>query len=234
MSMSEQSTVPQPAAPSSLNLIIVLGLIAMMSGFLVVLTVQLTAARIAANEQAALERAIFTVLPEATQSRSYILSGDGLTLLAEGEKVSDEKQAVYAGYDAEGNLTGVAMVAGARGYQDIVKTLYGYSLETECVTGFTVLLSTETPGLGDKISTDADFQANFECLDAQLNADGSAVAHPIHTVKNGTKTDPWQIDAISGATVTSTAVGNGLRESTMRMLPQLAKHKASLPITLTD
>jgi electron transport complex protein RnfG len=217
-----------------MNLIIVLVLIAMTSGFLVVLTDQLTADRIAANEQAALERAIFTVLPEATQSRSYVLSEDGLRLLAEGEKISDEKQAVYAGYDAEGKITGLAMVAGARGYQDIVKILYGYSLETECVTGFTVLLSTETPGLGDKISSDADFQANFECLDAQLNADRSAVANPIQTVKNGTKTDPWQIDAISGATVTSTAVGNGLQESTVRMLPQLAKHKSGLQTILTD
>ena len=232
--MSEHSTVPHPPAPSSLNLIIVLVSIAMMSGFLVVLTVQLTASRIAANEQAALERAIFTVLPEATQSRSYVLSEDGLVLLAEGEKISDEKQAVYAGYDAEGKITGLAMVAGARGYQDVVKILYGYSLETACVTGFTVLLSTETPGLGDKISSDADFQKNFECLDARLNADESAVANPIHTVKNGTKTDPWQIDAISGATVTSTAVGNGLQESTTRMLPNLAKHKSSLQMTLTD
>lgn len=232
--MSENATVSQPAMPSSTNLILVLVMIAMMSGFLVVLTDQLTADRIAANEQAALERAIFTVLPEATQSRSYVLSAEGLSLLAEGEKISNDKQAVYAGYDDEGNITGLAMVAAARGYQDVVKTLYGYSLETECVTGFTVLLSTETPGLGDKISSDSDFQANFDCLEARLNADGSAVANPIQTVKNGTKTDPWQIDAISGATVTSTAVGNGLEESTVRMLPLLAKHKSSLQMTLTD
>jgi electron transport complex protein RnfG len=232
--MSENSTPPQPAMPSSLNLIVVLVMIAMMSGFLVVLTDQLTASRIAANEQAALERAIFTVLPEATQSRSYVLSADDLRLLAEGEKINDDKQAMYAGYDADGNLTGLAMVAAARGYQDVVKILYGYSVETECVTGFTVLLSTETPGLGDKISSDSDFQANFECLEAKLNEDGSAVANPIQTVKNGTKSAPWQIDAISGATVTSTAVGNGLQESTVRMLPRLAKHKSSLPMTLTD
>ena len=134
--MSENSTPPQPAMPSSLNLIVVLVMIAMMSGFLVVLTDQLTASRIAANEQAALERAIFTVLPEATQSRSYVLSADDLRLLAEGEKINDDKQAMYAGYDADGNLTGLAMVAAARGYQDVVKILYGYSVETECVTGF--------------------------------------------------------------------------------------------------
>ena len=232
--MSENSSVPQPAMPSSKNLIISLGTIAMMSGLLVVLAFQLTAPRIAENKQRALEKAIFTVLPTASQSRSYELSEDGLTLLTEGETISDEKQAVYAGYDTDGKLTGLAMVSSARGYQDVVKVLYGYSLESQCVTGTTVLQSTETPGLGDKVSSDKDFLANFECLDAQLNGDGSAVANPIHTVKNGTKTKPWQIDAISGATVTSTAIGRGLQESTNRMLPLLAKHKSSLVMLLTE
>jgi electron transport complex protein RnfG len=63
-----------------------------------------------------------------------------------------------------------------------------------------------------------------------MNPDGSAVANPITTVKNGKKTDPWQIDGISGATVTSTAIGNGLRKSTGRLLPLLAKHRDSLDL----
>lgn len=232
--MSENSTVPQPAMPGSKNLIMALGMISIMSGLLVVLAFQLTAPRIAVNKQRALEKAIFTVLPTATQARSYVLSENGLELLPEGQTVADEKQAVYAGYDAGGRITGLAMVASARGYQDVVKVLYGYSLETQCVTGITVLQSTETPGLGDKVSSDKDFLANFDCLDAKLNADGSEVANPIRAVKNGTKANPWEIDAISGATVTSTAVGNGLRESTGRMLPMLGKHKSSLATQLTD
>lgn len=232
--MNVIASTPTPAMPSSRNLILTLGSIAMMSGLLVVLTFQLTAPRIAANKQRALEKAIFTVLPSATQSRSYILSESGLTELAEGETVQDEKQAVYTGYDADGKLTGLAMVASARGYQDVVKVLYGYSLETACVTGITVLQSTETPGLGDKVDSDKDFLANFDCLDARLNGDGTAVANPIVTVKSGTKENPWEIDAISGATVTSTAVGNGLRESTSRMLPLLGRHASSIQMELTD
>ena len=232
--MSEHSSVPQPAMPSSKNLIMALGMISILSGLLVVLAFQLTAPRIALNKQRALEKAIFTVLPTATQSRSYVLSDNGLELLAEGQTVADEKQAVYAGYDSDGRITGLAMIASARGYQDVVKVLYGYSPETGCITGITVLQSTETPGLGDKVSSDKDFLANFDCLDAKLNADGSAVANPIRTVKNGTKANPWEIDAISGATVTSTAVGNGLRESTSRMLPLLGKHMSSLATQLTE
>jgi len=120
------------------------------------------------------------------------------------------------------------MEGSARGYQDVVKVLYGYSLEKEAIIGMTVLESTETPGLGDRANNDPEFHGNFKNLDASLTGDGSAVANPIVTVKNGKKEHPWQIDGISGATVTSTAVGNGIRESTNRLLPLLHQYQGSL------
>lgn len=227
--MSENGSIPQPAMPSSGRLIFSLGLIAMMSGLLVVMAFQLTAPRIAMNKQQALEKAIFTVLPQASVRKNYKLDENGLVLLPD-EAIAEAN--VFAGYDTEGKLAGLAMEASARGYQDVVTTLYGYSLESACVIGITVLQSTETPGLGDKVETDPDFLANFDCLDASLNEDGTAVANPIVTVKNGEKTEAWQIDGISGATVTSTAIGDGLRKSTMEMLPLLERYKESLSPTL--
>jgi electron transport complex protein RnfG len=221
--MSSDTTGQKPI--NSLSLIISLGGIAMISGFLVVLAFQLTAPRIAANQQAALEKAVFTVLPDAVSKRNFQLTNDGLTELPDSEAAQAN---LYVGYTSDGTLSGCAMEASARGYQDVVKILYGYSLESECVIGITVLQSTETPGLGDKVETDPAFLANFDCLDAALNDEGNAVAHPILTVKNGEKTEAWQIDGISGATVTSTAVGNALRNSTNTMLPLLAKNKAAL------
>src|SRR5690606_10497165 len=104
---------------------------------------------------------------------------------------------VYIGYDAEGRLKGVAAEAAAQGYADVIRLLYGYSPECECITGISVVSSKETPGFGDKLITDAAFNANFEALDARLNADKSALANPIVTVKHGTKKNPWEIDAIS-------------------------------------
>lgn len=227
--MSEERSESQPKLPSSGTLVTALGLIAMMSGLLVVLAFQLTAPRIALNKQRALEKAIFSVLPQAQSRINYKLDENGLTELPD-DAIAEAN--VFAGYDANGQLSGLAMEAGARGYQDIVKILYGYSVETSCVIGITVLQSTETPGLGDKVSTDPDFLANFECLDASLNEAGTAVANPIVTVKNGNKTQPWQIDGISGATVTSTAIGTALRGSTSEMLPLLAKYRDSLKRTL--
>lgn len=226
--MSEEAKAPTtPDLPSSWSLILTLGMIAMMSGLFVVLAYQLTLPRITLNRQKALERAIFTVLPDTTSRINLLLDESGLT------KLPDEAFAqanAFAGYDADGNFTGLAMEASARGYQDVVKVLYGYSPESECVIGITVLESRETPGLGDKVETDPDFLANFECLDAAMNSDGSAVANPITTVKNGKKTDPWQIDGISGATVTSTAIGKALQKSTVNMLPLLSKYRDSLEL----
>ena len=224
--MSEEPAAPPPTLPSSSRLITALGLISVISGLCIVLAFQVTAPKIALNKQRAIQKAIFTVLPEATISKNFRLTEEGL------EPLPDEALAeanVYAGYAPDGHLAGLAMEASARGYQDVVTVLYGYSLQKECIVGLTVLQSTETPGLGDKANSDPVFHENFKALDASLTEDDSAVANPIITVKSGKKTEPWQIDGISGATVTSTAIGTALRESTMRMLPLLARYRESLP-----
>lgn len=218
-------------APKSFTLVLSLGIIAMMSGFLVVLAFQLTAPRIAANQQAALEKAVFSVLPSASSKRNFLLAEDGITELANADAA---KANLYLGYDPSGALVGCAMEASARGYQDVVKLLYGYSMDSQCVIGITILQSTETPGLGDKVESDPAFLANFQCLDASLSQNNQTVANPIITVKNGQKSNPWEIDGISGATVTSTAIGNALRESTMHMIPLIAKHANSLPQSLSE
>lgn len=229
--MSESPAPAALAQPKSSSLILTLGLIAMLSGLFVVLTFQLTKPRIAFNQQRALERAVFSVLPEATIRKNYLLDENGLHLLPD-EAFAQAN--VFAGYDSSGHLSGLAMEASARGYQDVVRILYGYSLDSNCIIGMTVLQSTETPGLGDKVETDPGFLANFDCLKALLNQEGTAMAHEIRTVKSGTKTEPWQIDAISGATVTSVAIGTALRNSTNTMLPMLEKHKDALMRTIDE
>ncbi len=227
--MSGQETSKQPARPRSSSLIIALTAISMTSGLLVVLAFQLTLPRINLNKQRALERAVFTVLPESTVRKNYYLDTDGLTLLPDD---SFAQANVYAGYNDQGTFTGMAIEGSARGYQDIVKVLYGYSFENQSIVGMTVLQSSETPGLGDKVETDPEFLANFIQLDARLNDASSALANPIVTVKRGKKIHPWQIDGISGATVTSKAIGAALRDSAGQMLPLLVKYESSLERTI--
>jgi electron transport complex protein RnfG len=83
---------------------------------------------------------------------------------------------------------------------------------------------TETPGLGDKIIKDPAFLANFDALQARVSPEGRGLEQAIVTVKHGTKTDPWQIDAISGATVTSNAVGKALNKSAQALAPLVQQH----------
>ena len=131
---------------------------------------------------------------------------------------------VYAGYDKQHKFVGVAINAAAQGYQDMVKILYGYNPDNGCITGFDVLKSTETPGFGTKITTDKGFLANFKCLDAQVNVTQSGLAHKIITVRHGTKQHDWEIDAISGSTITSNAIGRMLNKSAQALHSVIARN----------
>ena len=221
MSSTESDVMQQPATPAGRMIRTLVG-IAMLSGFLVVLTYQLTKPIIAENQRRAIEAAVFQVIPGAVERRDFVVNEQGVS--AKDAENPVEGTTVYAGYDAEGNLLGFATNAAAQGYAGLVHLLYGYDPECQCIRGIKVLKLAETPGLGDKIITDANFVANFDQLDASLNADASDLANDIVTVKSGSKQNPWEIDAISGATISSQAVGNALNLSTKQLLPQLVPH----------
>jgi electron transport complex protein RnfG len=80
----------------------------------------------------------------------------------------------------------------------------------------------ETPGLGDRIRSDPEFGANFKGLDAHV--EGGKEVHSIATVKHGTKKNAWEIDAISGATISSRAVGRMLQKSVEKVTPAILKN----------
>ena len=223
MSDKMNSTMPPVG-----RLVLVLSLIAFISGVTIVFAYQITSEPIARNHRERLENAVFTVLPGAEVRVNFYLDEDGLTRL--GDEEIDQANA-YAGYDPAGDLVGVAFEASAMGYADTIRMLYGYSLERECIVGFTVLQSSETPGLGALIASDPDFLANFECLDAQLNEEKTGLENEIRTATRRDAEEDWEIDGITGATVSSEAVGRGLRESTERYLPLLARYIDDLPQT---
>ncbi len=220
--MSEAQTVAAPPGTPGFRMIRTLGLIAMLSGLVVVLVYQWTAPIIAENQRIATEKAVFEVVSGATWRKDFILGPAGP--VAVESQTDQQGVTVYAGYDSEGHLRGIALPAAAQGYQDVVKLLYGYDPYCQCIRGIKVLKMTETPGLGDKIITDENFLRNFDALDASVDTAASELNNSIVTVKHGTKQHPWQIDAISGATVTSNAVGKALNNSAQEMVPLIQKH----------
>ncbi len=218
-----QHPVSPPAghATSSAAMVRTLGVVATVCGILIVSAYQGTLERVTANKRIALERAVFRVIPGAASMREFVASRAGVVPAAEGAGAEGGVR-FYAAYDAAGQLKGIAAEAAAMGYADLVRVLYAYDPRRQAITGIGVVSHRETPGIGDKIITDAAFLANFAALDVRLNADLSALANTVKTVKHGTRRHPWEIDAISGATVTSKAVGRGINDSAQRLLPLLA------------
>jgi len=183
-----------------------------------------TAARIRDNQERFLAAAIAEVLPAAITTVAVGLSTEGRLVRAD----ATVELPVFLGYDAAGNLVGAAITAQGMGYQDNIRALYAYSFESKAIVGFKILDSKETPGLGDRVEIEPHFIANFEALDVRLDDSGTKLAHPVKTVKQGEKTEPWQVDGITGATITSTAIGDLLNASASLWIPVLERDAASI------
>ena len=96
-----------------------LGLVAMLSGLLVVLTYRFTLPMIEENKRLAIERALFKVIPGAVSRQDFVITEQGIRRADQ----DSEGVTLYAGYDQEGRLKGVALEAAAAGYQDVIRIL---------------------------------------------------------------------------------------------------------------
>lgn len=220
--MNATTQPSKPATPRSGKMLRAMVGIGILCGLLIVLTYEGTLPVIEANRAEALEKAIFQVIPGTEETRTFQWTGDGFAPLTEEQTAEGER--IYAGFDDSGELLGLAIPASGQGYADVISILYGYDPARQMVIGFYVLESKETPGLGDKIEKDEDFLANIASLEVTLNEEGTAVANPILPVKSGQKTQPWEVDCISGATISSRAIGDMLSASTVRWAPLVQAH----------
>jgi electron transport complex protein RnfG len=202
-------SVPASAEPSSARLVATLGLAGLLSGLVIVFVFQTTLPAITAYKAKVLREAVLRVLPGATQVQRLVYR-DGSLIVKEKEGKGGE--AVFAGYDAEGRLLGYAIPSAGPGFQDTIQLIYGYRPAERKVVGMEILESRETPGLGDKIYKDAHFVANFR----DLSVDPEIVA-----VKKGTKSAANEIDAITGATISSKAVVRIINQGNALWIPRL-------------
>ena len=133
---------------------------------------------IAKAQQAKVENAIGAVLPAFDR--------------LEDTRVGDN--VCHLGYDAEGNFVGAAVEAGNdKGFGGHLQLMVGFDKEG-LVSGYQILETHETPGLGAK--ADQWFQK-----DGKGNVVGLNPAEAALTVKK----DGGTVDAISGSTITSRA-----------------------------
>lgn len=195
--------------------------VGLVCGFLIVSVFELTRPVIERKRAEALERAILEVVPGAESSRSFRWSAGERFEVATGGAKGERR--IHAAYGAEGELVGVAIEAQGMGYQDTIRVIYGYAPERQTIVGLQVLESKETPGLGDKIEIDPRFRANFEALDVTVAESGSGLAQPVVAVKQGEKTEAWQVDGITGATISSKAIARILDLSAAEWAPRIRR-----------
>ena len=196
----------------SIRLAGTLAIAGLLSGLALAGIYQATLPRIERNQAEALRKAVFRVLPGTTKIRTLVLKEGKLVPYTGPEGKKPKGEALYQGLDSAGKLVGTAIPAEGPGFADTIYLLYGFNSEKKIIVGMEVLSSRETPGLGDKIGLDPHFLANFKALE---------VEPPILAVKPGKKTQPNQVDTISGATISSKAVVKILNGSVERWLPTL-------------
>jgi len=195
------------------QMIRLLGAVSLVCGLAIVATQRGTLARIRHNQETIMRESVARLLPGIHKQIIYGIAPSGQLTILTGLESGGPR--FFAGYDADGNFLGVVIEASERGYADVISAMYAYSPDTQTITGFQVIDMKETPGLGNKIGTDPEFLDNFKHLDA---------THPISAVKHGAKKNPWEIDAISGATISSRAVGRMLDKSVAEITPAIRRN----------
>ena len=108
-------------------------------------------------------------------------------------KVNDTEKTFFAGV-FDGKADTVVFESSGKGYGGDVGLMVGINVSTDTIIGVGVTTHSETPGLGAKAKDDLDFSAQFK---------GLSVNKPVKVTNDG-----GQINAISGATITSRAVCN--------------------------
>jgi electron transport complex protein RnfG len=102
---------------------------------------------------------------------------------------------------AGGSIVGYAVKVAPKGYAGAVEVVVGITTDGT-IQGIKVGNNTETPGLGKNAAT-PKFQDQFG---------GKAWGNPVNVIKSGTPKDN-EIAALSGATITSRAVTNGVNQA---------------------
>lgn len=147
--------------------------------------------KIIANRKAETERAIFIVQADATKY----------------EKIENVDFELYEVFDESSNSLGYALPYEGNGFQGKIRLIIGVNKEVDKVLGLEVLEQVETPGLGTKV-TETPFTEQFINL---------IVTPEIKYVKGVKPLNPNEVEAITGATISSKAVVRIVNEGIKRL-----------------
>ena len=170
---------------SIVRMIVALTAVGVLSSIILVNIYSYSTPKIKINNEAETEKAIGEIFP-GTKS------------------IETLKGNIYKAKDEQSKILGYAFLAEGNGYQGAIKLLIGVDEGLKTLEGMEVLESQETPGLGAEINT-ASFKNQFKGLPLTRN---------IEYVKNQKPSETYQIEAITGATISSRAVVNIINKGT--------------------
>lgn len=161
------------------KMLLTLTLVGVLSGGLLSQINNWAAPKIKVNRQKETERAIFLVQPDA---KDY--------------KKIDVDFELYQVFNASGESIGYSLPFEGNGFQGNIRLMVGVKPDLETLVGLEILEQVETPGLGTKV-TEKFFTQQFEGLVAKPQVDW---------VKGAEPSNPNEIQAITGATISSKSV----------------------------
>lgn len=164
------------------KMLITLSVIGVISGAFLSQIAGWAAPKIEMHRKADTEKAIFLVQPDAKTYKPI-------------ESVSFECYEVFSD-SANSNSLGYALPYEGNGFQGKIRLMVGIGKDLNTLKGLQVLEQVETPGLGTKV-TEQDFTNQFVGLEADPQVDW---------VKGVEPSNPNEIQAITGATISSKAV----------------------------
>ena len=132
------------------------------------------------NQKKETEKAIFLVQP---QGKKY-------------ETIPNLGFEIYKVFDENYSQIGYSMAYDGNGFQGKIRIMLGLSKDLNSITAMEILDQVETPGLGTKV-TEPDFKKQFESLQTMPL---------IKWIKNKEPENPNEVQAITGATISSKSV----------------------------
>lgn len=158
--------------------------------------------KIAENNVRALNQAISEIVPGTVKTDKLQIAG--------------YDRDIFKCQNADGRTIGWAVDAQGIGFADKIHLVFGLSADGATVTGLKVIENVETPGLGNKIASEDEdaFPTQFKDLKAST---------PIVLTKKKRNIDDNEIQAITGATISSNAVTKIVNDALALLQSKLPK-----------
>ena len=128
-----------------------------------------------------------------------------------GEAIEQGGRLVYRALNAAGETVGWVVPSVGQGFSDRIEVLIGLDRDARTITGLYVLWQNDTPGLGNRI-TEPEFRGRFA---------GQTAERPLRMVKGAG--GPGEIEAVTGATVSSQSVVAIVNDAVARFREERAR-----------